>query len=43
MKIKALAYGIVGGTPQYLLQIDDRLSIEDNIKKYLSESDFLPI
>ena len=24
---KALAYGIVGGTPQYLLQIDDLLSI----------------
>lgn len=29
---KALAYGIVGGTPQYLMQIDDNLSIEDNIK-----------
>ena len=29
---KALAYGIVGGTPQYLLQIDDKLSMEDNIK-----------
>ena len=29
---KALFYGIVGGTPQYLLQMDDRLSIEDNIK-----------
>ncbi|HBJ19049.1 MAG TPA: ATPase [Clostridiales bacterium] len=29
---KALAYGIVGGTPQYLGQIDDRLSMEDNIK-----------
>lgn len=29
---KALIYGIVGGTPQYLLQIDDRLSVEDNIK-----------
>ena len=29
---KALAFGIVGGTPQYLLQIDDRLSIEENIK-----------
>lgn len=29
---KALAYGIVGGTPQYLLQLDDRLSIEENIK-----------
>lgn len=34
---KALAYGIVGGTPQYLLQINDNLSIEDNIKNlYLS-------
>lgn len=29
---KALIYGIVGGTPQYLLQIDDGLSVEDNIK-----------
>ena len=29
---KALAYGVAGGTPQYLLQMDDRLSIEDNIK-----------
>ena len=29
---KALAYGIVGGTPQYLLQFDDRLTIEENIK-----------
>lgn len=29
---KALCYGIVGGTPQYLLQLDDKLSIEDNIK-----------
>ena len=29
---KALAYGIAGGTPQYLLQLDDKLSIEDNIK-----------
>lgn len=29
---KALAYGIVGGTPQYLMQIDDELSIEENIK-----------
>lgn len=28
----ALIYGIVGGTPQYLLQMDDRLSVEDNIK-----------
>lgn len=29
---KALVYGIVGGTPQYLLQMNDELSIEDNIK-----------
>ena len=29
---KALAYGIMGGTPQYLMQLDDLLSIEDNIK-----------
>jgi len=28
----ALIYGIVGGTPQYLLQINDSLSVEDNIK-----------
>lgn len=25
-------YGIVGGTPQYLLQMNDSLSVEDNIK-----------
>lgn len=30
---KALAYGIVGGTPQYLLQIDDQGSIEENIRQ----------
>lgn len=29
---KALAYGIIGGTPQYLMQMDDSLSIEENIK-----------
>lgn len=29
---KALAYGIMGGTPQYLLQMSDSLSIEQNIK-----------
>lgn len=29
---KAIVYGMVGGTPQYLLQMDDRLSVEDNIK-----------
>lgn len=29
---KAVAYGVMGGTPQYLLQINDELSIEENIK-----------
>lgn len=29
---KAMIYGIAGGTPQYLLQMDDGLSIEENIK-----------
>ena len=29
---KALIYGLVGGTPQYLLQMDDELSVEENIK-----------
>lgn len=29
---KALAYGFAGGTPQYLLQIDDEISIEENVK-----------
>ncbi len=29
---KALIYGIIGGTPQYLLQVNDKLSVEDNIK-----------
>ncbi len=29
---KAMIYGIVGGTPQYLLQMDERLGIEDNIR-----------
>ena len=29
---KALANGIMGGTPQYLLQMDDGLSIEENVK-----------
>ena len=28
----ALIYGIVGGTPQYLLQMNDSMSVEDNIK-----------
>lgn len=39
---KALAYGIVGGTPQYLLQINDCLSIEENIKNtFLNPMSFL--
>ncbi len=39
---KALAYGIVGGTPQYLLQMNDRLSIEENIKNiYLNPTSSL--
>lgn len=29
---KALAYGITGGTPHYLLQMSDRLSIRENIQ-----------
>jgi len=29
----ATIYGIVGGTPQYLLQMSDDLSIEENIKR----------
>lgn len=39
---KALVYGIMGGTPQYLLQINDRLSIEENIKNtYLNPTSSL--
>jgi len=39
---KALIYGIVGGTPQYLLQINDKSSVEDNIKNtYLNPVSFL--
>lgn len=39
---KALVYGVVGGTPQYLLQMDDKLSMEDNIKNtYLNPVSFL--
>lgn len=29
---KALIYGMVGGTPQYLLQMDEGKSVEDNIR-----------
>ena len=39
---KALIYGITGGTPQYLFQMNDTLSIEDNIKNtFLNTSSFL--
>lgn len=39
---KALVYGIVGGTPQYLLQMNDMLSVEDNIKNtFLNPISFL--
>lgn len=39
---KALIYGIVGGTPQYLIQMNDRLSVEENIKNtYLNPISFL--
>ncbi|MDO4178668.1 MAG: ATP-binding protein [Phascolarctobacterium sp.] len=36
---KALAYGILGGTPQYILQFDDKLSIEENLKRTLLNPD----
>ena len=39
---KALAYGIMGGTPQYLLRMDDRLSIAENVKKtHLDPTSFI--
>ena len=39
---KALIYGTVGGTPQYLLQMNDKLSIEENIKNtFLDATSFL--
>ena len=39
---KALLYGIVGGTPQYLMQINDSLSTEENIKNiFLDPTSFL--
>ncbi|MCM1330298.1 MAG: AraC family ligand binding domain-containing protein [Ruminococcus sp.] len=39
---KALLYGIVGGTPQYLLQVNNKLSVKENIKNiYLNTSSFL--
>ena len=39
---KALIYGMVGGTPQYLLQMNDELSVEENIKNtYLNPTSAL--
>ncbi|MEE1516753.1 MAG: ATP-binding protein [Lachnospiraceae bacterium] len=39
---KALIYGIVGGTPQYLIQMSDKLSVEENIKNtYLNPMSFI--
>ena len=39
---KALIYGIFGGTPQYLLQVNDKLSVEENIKNtFLNLNSFL--
>ena len=39
---KALLYGIAGGTPQYLLQMDNTKTIEDNIKDtFLNPSSIL--
>ena len=39
---KALIYGVVGGTPQYLLQIADNLSVEENIPNtFLNPVSFL--
>lgn len=39
---KALMYGIVGGTPQYLLQMDVKLSVEENIKNtFLNQASML--
>ncbi|MCD8300617.1 MAG: ATP-binding protein, partial [Clostridiales bacterium] len=38
---KALAYGIVGGTPQYLREIDDSISIKENINNiFLNPTSF---
>lgn len=39
---KALIYGMVGGTPQYLLQVSDKLSVEENVKNtFLNPISFL--
>jgi len=38
----ACIYGMVGGTPQYLLQMDERLSLEENIKNtFLNTTSYL--
>lgn len=39
---KAIAYGMFGGTPQYLMQVNTSLSIEENIKNtFLNPSSFI--
>lgn len=39
---KVAAYGITGGTPQYLLQIDDNISLKENIKNiFLNPTSFM--
>lgn len=39
---KAIAYGVIGGTPQYLTQINGTLSIEQNVKDlYLNQTSSL--
>lgn len=39
---QALAYGIIGGTPQYLLQMNDRIGMEENIQRtFLNPTSFL--
>jgi len=35
------AYGILGGTPAYLLEFDDSKSIEENLKSYFRPDSFL--
>lgn len=38
----AIIYGIAGGTPHYLLQMDDNLSVEENIKStFLNPNSYL--
>lgn len=39
---KAVIYGITGGTPQYLLQMDSSLTVEENIKNtFLNQASIL--